>query len=165
MNLLKEMLRDFKTTKFWKALFNDWTWLFFGGWAYSGVSYGRYLLGAAIVCWITKSALRNILTTKEKYEGQMNKISLTTFNQFYGLYSKYEEDTKLDSFHDVESETFQKIVAMGPDIVPLLIMNLTDSWLPCLALEKITGIEPDINKDDWGKFDVLCKWWSDWYNK
>lgn len=83
--------------------------------------------------------------------------------RFYELYKKWKNDTMFLSSSGTDHESFLEIVAMGIDIIPLLLANLWDSWLPIDALHQILGELPfEIMPEDEGRFDNLNKKWYNW---
>jgi hypothetical protein len=83
--------------------------------------------------------------------------------EFYRLYNIWKDETRFLSHHNTDHIAFKKIVDMGKDIIPLLLSNLWDSWLPIIALRQILGKAPfEVLPEDRGRFDILNQKWYDW---
>jgi hypothetical protein len=81
--------------------------------------------------------------------------------EFYHFYNIWKDDTKYLSYHDTKHVAYQAIIAMGKPIVPLLLANLWDSWLPILALHDIMGPIP-LSPELAGRFDAISEEWYKW---
>jgi len=67
------------------------------------------------------------------------------------------------SFHDTKHPSYKAIVAMGKPVIPLLLANLWDSWLPTIALRDILEKYPfEILAGERGKFDKINEKWYKW---
>lgn len=85
---------------------------------------------------------------------------------FYQMYHKWKEDTMFLSFHDTKHPSYKAIIAMGNSVIPLLLSNLWDSWLPTVALHEILGETPfEVLPEDRGRYDNLNEKWYKWGQK
>ena len=83
--------------------------------------------------------------------------------KFQALYKKFNDETMFLSYHDYDHPAYKEIVSMGRPIIPLLLSNLWDSWLPIMALHAILGEVPfEIAEEDHGRFDNLSEKWYAW---
>jgi len=82
--------------------------------------------------------------------------------QFYDLYRTLKEETKFLSFHDTDNPHFKNLVALGDDIIPLLLNNLWDSWWAIVALHYLSKGDLTIAEEDFGRFDLICQAWYNW---
>jgi hypothetical protein len=85
--------------------------------------------------------------------------------RFYELYNQWKEETKFLSSLGDDLESYKEILQMGLDnkiiMIPLLLSNLGDSWLPITMLADVTNEVP-WEEDDAGQYDVLSGVWYRW---
>ena len=82
--------------------------------------------------------------------------------QFYELYGELKNTTQFLSFHDPNNTIFKKLMAMGDQIIPLLLNNLWDSWWAIMGLHTLTRGACQIAKQDLGRFDLISEAWYKW---
>lgn len=92
------------------------------------------------------------------YSEEMNRQK-----KFYELLRTFDDDTRFLSFHNTNHPAFLELVEMGKSIMPLLLSNLWEGWLPLLALSHILKEMPfSLEEDDIGNFDKLSEKWFLW---
>jgi hypothetical protein len=92
---------------------------------------------------------------------------LDTLNKFNELSAKWKKERGISSSLSkaAMSPSYQKIIGLGPDVIPLILRRLReegdhpDFWF--WALESLTGENP-VSEDDRGKFRAMAKAWLAW---
>ena len=84
--------------------------------------------------------------------------------EFDRLAAQWREETRYHSSSDIMAEhpAYQAIIAMGEDVIPLILENLRTGgghWF--MALRSITGESP-IREEDRGKIQAIRAAWLDW---
>lgn len=93
-------------------------------------------------------------------------MSSETQQKFYKLYNQYKLETMYQSSLDSNHPHLVSIMGMGKEIIPLLLSNLWDSWLPILVLPSVVGDTPfELLLEDHGRFDVISQKWYQWGEK
>jgi hypothetical protein len=98
---------------------------------------------------------------------QVAKAKLDLAQRFNALASKWKKERGVSSSLTkiVLCPSYQKIIAMGPDTVPLILGRLKeegeepDLWF--WALESLTGENP-VPEDDVGDFRAMAEAWLNW---
>jgi hypothetical protein len=86
---------------------------------------------------------------------------IITFND---LYSKWKQETFLDSSSKIfDNINYQKIIALGKNILPILINNLDgSSTFLFFALYKITNENP-VQLENYGNILAMTEDWKNWW--
>lgn len=84
--------------------------------------------------------------------------------EFDRLAAQWKRETRYQSSSDIMAEhpAYQAIIAMGDDVIPLILADLRESmdhWF--MALRSITGESP-IREEDRGKISAMTAAWLDW---
>jgi hypothetical protein len=82
--------------------------------------------------------------------------------EFYSLLKTWMDETCLKSYHDKTHYAYKKILNMGTDIIPLLLENIDNSWLPMCVLEDLIKDHSHIPYEHYGNFPNLQKDWLKW---
>lgn len=106
--------------------------------------------------------IQGVQTVFESENAVANELSLE--QRFREQADKWERETRHISSvtKRVMHPSYQTIIGMGPDVVPLLIRDLRQNrraWF--WALSHITGVNP-INPADAGKMDKMIMAWVNW---
>lgn len=95
------------------------------------------------------------------------KAKLDLANKFKALAAQWKKERGISSSltKAVLCPSYQKIIGLGPDAIPLILERLReegdrpDFWF--WALECLTGENP-VREDDMGNFRAMAKAWLDW---
>lgn len=84
--------------------------------------------------------------------------------EFDRLAAEWKRETRYHSSSDIieEHPAYQAIIAMGEDVIPLILADLRQSmahWF--MALGRITGASP-VRYEDRGKVEIMTAAWLDW---
>lgn len=85
--------------------------------------------------------------------------------RFHSLKGKWEEETwhMSSTTNMMRNPSYKEIVAMGKDVVPLMLEDLVNSpafWFE--ALRELTGASPDKHLWYTGKIQEMADCWVDW---
>lgn len=86
-------------------------------------------------------------------------------DKFYQLKEEWENDTSFSSRIVTEHQAYQRIIAMGKDVVSIILRDLKIDphwWFD--ALSQITGENPML-KEHAGYLNLIAQDWLDWANK
>jgi hypothetical protein len=81
---------------------------------------------------------------------------------FRRLAAEWHEATRFDSGPSTEHPAYRGIVALGPDVVPVILDALAGSpdwWFA--ALRELTGVDP-VPHADRGRLRVMAEHWVAW---
>ncbi len=107
------------------------------------------------------------LTTLYRESSALTYREAVLAEEFRSLASKWHEETRLDSSLTsiTEHPSYRAIVALGGDIVPLLLNELrrggTDPDFWFTALREVTGVDP-IPAGHWGDIRAMAEDWLRW---
>ena len=87
---------------------------------------------------------------------------VTLEQKFYKLAKQWKEDTMFLSDPNAiyDNSYYKEIISLGPDVIPIIFKELQrkiDFWFE--ALRQLTGEEPYIAKEDWGRVKVIAEAW------
>ncbi len=104
--------------------------------------------------------------TKEHstWNKEKQKADRDLLREFQTCAERWRKETAIfSSVSDIVlNPSYQRIIGMGPDVVPLILRDLektNDHWF--WALEAITGHNP-ITEEDRGRVKKMAKRWLDW---
>ena len=81
---------------------------------------------------------------------------------FHRLADEWREATRFDSGSSTDHPAYRAIVALGPDVVPVILNTLAGSpdwWFA--ALRELTGVDP-VPHADRGRLRVMAEHWLAW---
>lgn len=81
---------------------------------------------------------------------------------FHRLAAEWRDATRFDSGSSADHPAYRAIVALGPDVVPLLLEELAHSpdwWFA--ALRELTGVDP-VPHAARGRLRVMSEHWLAW---
>lgn len=81
---------------------------------------------------------------------------------FRRLAAEWREATRFDSGPSTEHPAYRAVVALGPDVVPVILDDLArspDWWFA--ALRELTGVDPVPNADR-GRLGEMAEHWLAW---
>lgn len=109
-------------------------------------------------------AFRQLASALKATQPRGGTAALSISDRFAELADKWERETTHLSATPmrVMHDSYQSIMAMGPDVVPLLLSDLQKTrrhWF--WALRHLTGADPVPEKDK-GQLDKMIAAWVDW---
>ena len=118
--------------------------------------------------WLDKErqriAFRQLASALKSSQAKGSTTASSLSERFGELADKWERETAYLSATPmrVMHESYQSIIAMGPEVVPLLLSDLQKTgghWF--WALRHLTGADPVPEKDR-GRVDKMIAAWIDW---
>lgn len=82
--------------------------------------------------------------------------------KFYSLLEQWKEVTCFKSWNDRAHPAYKEILAMGEAVIPLLLENISNSWLSICVLGDMIENHDHIPREHWGNFENLQKDWLKW---
>ena len=106
----------------------------------------------------------NYCSSMVDYRSAASRLEPTMRERFQQLSREWKRATRYfsSSSHLVAHPAYLRIIALGPDVVPLILRNLEHEpahWFP--ALVALTNVDP-VAEDDWGNVEAMARTWVEW---